>query len=366
MEVLIYNNLETGKLKNKVKKIADLLQKGDFRAADVKKMTGTGYYRAKLDDTNRLLFSIGTFGGKKYIFILEVIFNHAYERSRFLKGAVVDEGKLVPVNSEQQVNSEDTAALAYINPNKKSFYLLDKILSFDDIQDEILHLPTPGIIIGSAGSGKTALTLEKAKTLTGKVLYITLSSYLVENAALLYYSFDYENTRQEVEFLSFFEYLSTIDVPQGKEVDFRNFDQWISRYRQSHKVKDAYKVFEEFKGVITGSVVDKPYLSLQDYLSLGIKQSIFPGTERKQVYDLFTKYLEWLKQGVYFDSNIVSYQMLERVVPLLRLCCCGRGAGYYQHTVDAHTKGTPQPSQFCALRRLQPNSASQLFFVGAN
>jgi hypothetical protein len=315
MDVLIYNNLSYDKLKDKVTKVIALLQKGDFRSADVKKMSNTGYYRAKLDETNRLLFSIGAFGGKKYIFILEVILNHAYDKSRFMQGLSVDENKLIQVANEQQLTGEETTAIGYINPQRKSFHLLDKILCFDDIQEEILHLPSPNIIIGSAGSGKTALTLEKVKNLTGKVLYVTLSTFLVENASLLYYSFDFENDKQEVEFLSFFEYLSTIDVPKGKEIEFRNFEQWISKHRQSHKIKDAYKVFEEFKGVITGSVVDKPYLSLQDYLSLGIKQSIFPVAERGQIYDLFVKYLDWLKSSGFFDSNLVSYNLLNRVEP---------------------------------------------------
>ena len=315
MNVLSYNNLAPGKLNDKVKKVIALLEAGNFRAADVKKMPSTGYYRAKLDDTNRLLFSIRSFEGKKYILILEVIFNHEYEKSKFLNGVAIDETKLVQVANEDDLGREENISIGYINPHKKSFYLLDKILSFDEDQEEILHLPAPVIIIGSAGSGKTALTLEKLKSLSGNILYTTLSSYLVENASLLYSSFEYENTKQEVEFLSFFEYLSTIDVPKGKEVDFRSFEKWISRYTQSHKIKDSYKIFEEFKGVITGSVIDKPYLSLNDYLSLGIKQSIFSPSERGQVYDLFAKYLEWLKEGSFFDSNILSYQLLERIEP---------------------------------------------------
>ncbi|TFF40715.1 UvrD-helicase domain-containing protein [Mucilaginibacter psychrotolerans] len=315
MDVLLYNNLETGKLRDKVDKVIGFLKIGDFRAADVKKMAGSGYYRAKLDDTNRLLFTIGVFESKRYIFVLELILNHAYDKSRFLNGAIIDESKLISINNEQQINEVDTTSIGYINPRKKSFYLLDKILSFDEIQEEILQIPAPSIIIGSAGSGKTAITLEKAKTLVGKVLYITLSSYLVENASLLYYSFDYENQKQEIEFLSFFEYLSTIEVPKGAEVDYRTFEQWISRYRQSHKIKDVYKIFEEFKGVITGSVVDKPFLTLQDYISLGIKQSIFPVAERQLVYDLFTKYLDWLKSGSFFDSNLVAYDLSKRIEP---------------------------------------------------
>jgi hypothetical protein len=315
MEALFYNDLAVGKLKKSIDKVVGLLRVGDFRAADVKKMPNFGYYRAKLDDTNRLLFKIGIYENQKYLFILEVINNHAYEKSRFLNGGIVDENKLVSLKDPKDVPADEIAPIGYVNSLKKSFHLLDKILSFDEIQTEILHLPTPSIIIGSAGSGKTALTLEKVKILPGKILYTTLSAYLVENASNLYSSFEYENTKQEVEFLSFFEYLSTIDVPKGKEVDFRNFDQWISRYRQSHKIKDSYKIFEEFKGVITGSMIDKAYLSLDDYTSLGVKQSIFPVAERALIYDLFSKYLEWLKEGTYFDSNILSYHLLPKITP---------------------------------------------------
>ncbi len=315
MEVLYYNDLEIGKLKKSIDKVVGFLKEGDFRAADVKKMPNAGYYRAKLDDTNRLLFKIGVYENQKYLFILEVIANHAYEKSRFLNGTAINESKLLAVNQVKDIDNDEITPIGYVNSHKKSFHLLDKILSFDEIQTEILHLPTPSIIIGSAGSGKTALTLEKVKMLPGKILYTTLSSYLVENASLLYSSFDYENVKQEVEFLSFFEYLSTIDVPKGKEVDFRSFDQWISRYRQSHKIKDSYKIFEEFKGVITGSIIDKPYLSLQDYEALGVKQSIFPASERPSIYDLFSKYLDWLKEGSFFDNNILSFKLLAKIVP---------------------------------------------------
>jgi hypothetical protein len=96
-------------------------------------------------------------------------------------------------------------------------------------------------------------------------------------------------------------------------VDFRAFDQWASRYSQSHKIKDTYKLFEEFKGVLTGSVVEKSYLTADDYQNLGIKQSIFSVSERELVYDLFKKYLDWLPSSGYFDSNMVAYHLLQRI-----------------------------------------------------
>lgn len=315
MNLLFYENLEINKVKKQYDKVIDFLKKGDFKSADVKKMVSTGYYRAKLDDTNRLLFKFGMYQGEKYIFVLEVILNHAYEKSRFLNGIAIDEQKLTLLKDERSIAVEDFTPIHYINPKKSTFCLLDKILSFDDIQENVLKRPFPTIIIGSAGSGKTALTLQKLKQLSGKVLYTTLSPYLVENASNLYSAYEYENKKQEVEFLSFHEFLSTIEIPNGKEVDFTTFDNWCFRYKQSHKIKDTYKIFEEFKGVLTGSVIDKPYLSKKEYLALGIKQSIFSAEEREKIYDLFEKYAAWMSESGLYDSNIVSFQLLDKVQP---------------------------------------------------
>lgn len=313
MEILIYNDLDYSKAKKQFEKTVNYLKAGDFKSADVKKMVNTGFYRAKLDDTNRLLFKYTNIEDQKYLLLLEVIYNHDYENSRFLNGAIIDEAKLPLVNKPEALETDTSQNLTYINTKRNTFHILDKILSFDEIQDEIFQLPSPLIIIGSAGSGKTALTLEKIKTLHGRVLYISLSSYLVENSQSLYYSYGYDNPNQEVSFLSFYDYLSTIEIPKGKEIDFRTFEQWIWRFKQSHKIKDAYKVYEEFKGVITGSIVDKPYLSEEDYLNLGVKQSIFLESERPLIYDLFKKYVEYLEEGQYFDSNLFAYQCLEKV-----------------------------------------------------
>ena len=315
MNILHFNDLEIGKLKKQFDKTVSFLQVGDFKSADVKKMPNAGYYRAKLDDTNRLLFKIGTFEGKKYLFLLEVIHNHDYASSKFLNGTAIDDTKLLPLPNEAALQSTDAEPVAYLNVRQKSFHVLDKILSFDDIQAEVLTLPTPLIVIGSAGSGKTALTLEKLKTLQGRVLYTTLSAYLVENARNLYYSFNYDNSHQDADFLSFAEYLGTIEVPKGQEIDFRAFEQWIWRYKQTYKIKDSYRVFEEFKGVLTGSIINKPHLSKEEYLSLGIKQSIFSASERELIYDLFLKYVAYLAESDYYDSNLVAFKYLERITP---------------------------------------------------
>ncbi len=315
--MLLYNDLSVvPKIKKQFDKVLTYLSVGDFKSADVKKMVSSGYYRAKLDDTNRLLFQIGEWGEKKYIMVLEVILNHEYEKSRFLRGyGTINESDFVPLSVEQAHQKEDSTPLSYVNEKTKQFNILDKIISFDQLQCNIEKYPMPVIIIGSAGSGKTALTLEKMKTLKGKILYVSLSSFLVENAKKIYYSNNYENEKQDIDFLSFTDLLNSIEVVEGKEIDFKTFDQWIWRYKEGYKIKDTYKLFEEFKGVITGTVSEQSFLSEESYLKLGIKQSIFPEAERKHIYELFRKYIQFLNENKYYDANIIAYQHTHKASP---------------------------------------------------
>ncbi|MFH1160253.1 MAG: UvrD-helicase domain-containing protein [bacterium] len=314
-DILLLNDLNPGNLRKSFDKTLEELASGNFAAAEVKKMTGTGFYRARLDQENRLLFRFGRHQEKRYLLILELIMNHNYAGSRFLCGATIDRSKLVPLNGATPP-VEDMVAMQYINKRYPKFHLLDKFLSFDDNQEEILQVPLPQVIIGSAGSGKTALTLEKIKTLKGRILYVTLSSYLTENSSRWYYSNHYENEQQDVDFLSYREFIETIRIPDRKEMDFRSFERWFFGFRQSTRLRDAHKVYEEFRGVITGMDITKEYLPAADYTSLGVKQSIFLSAERETVYALFEKYLAFLKEEGYYDINIYSHNLLDLCHPV--------------------------------------------------
>lgn len=308
MDVLQYNDLEVTKARAAFDRVVAALQVGDFRAADVKKLKGTPYYRAKLNDADRLLFRFGSYGGKTYLLLLEMILSHAYEKSRFLNGAKIVESKLEPVHGPAEIKEQDAVPLPYVNPKHNRFHVLDKILSFDDTQAEAFGLRTPLILIGAAGSGKTVLTLEKLKALHGDVLYVTLSAYLTENARNLYYSFGYENERQNVDFLSLREYVETLRVSPGKPITFRAFAGWFARHAHGSGLKDAHMVFEEFNGVLTGMTVDKAFLTLDEYLELGVRQSIFPRDQRERVYAVFQRYREWLSGNGWYDPNLIAFE----------------------------------------------------------
>ena len=164
MKILEYTGIDTSRHKAAYKKATDAIARDDFRTADVKKLSHIAhgrFYRAKLDYANRLLFSIVSHGGEVYALMLEVIESHAYDKSRFLRGAEVDDGKLPAVEALQA--SKDAEPVRYVHPGRGEIHLLDKVISFDDAQEAVYRLPPPLIVVASAGSGKTALTLKRQR-----------------------------------------------------------------------------------------------------------------------------------------------------------------------------------------------------------
>jgi len=189
LPILFYNQLDSKSVQKNFDKVLEQLSKGDFKSADVRKMTNAGYYRARLNIKDRLLFTFAAYNKKKYLLLLEVIQHHDYAKSRFLRGAQLpDEDAMQPLLHPDDVNPAEIKHLSYVNETGHTIHVLNKFISFDDTQQAIFTVHPPLIIIGSAGSGKTVLVLEKLKQLQGNVAYISLSNYLVENARKIYFS----------------------------------------------------------------------------------------------------------------------------------------------------------------------------------
>ena len=68
MRILEYIGLDTSRVKASYHKVTEAIMRGDFHAAQVKKLVSLAhgkFYRAKLDDADRLLFSLVRHGDEE-------------------------------------------------------------------------------------------------------------------------------------------------------------------------------------------------------------------------------------------------------------------------------------------------------------
>ena len=312
MRIVTYRDLRPGKFGKPIARLSAALARADFAAAGLKKLTPTPYWRAKLSDEARLLLQFVPFQGETVCLFLEVIADHAYEKSRFLRGAAVDREKIEagPDETKPEPEARPGWEFRWLPPEAVAFDLLDKPLVLDAAQEAVRNHAPPLVIIGPAGSGKTAVTLAKMREATGDVLYVTLSAYLAQTARRLYGAHGYENPQQSVEFMSFREFVDSIAIPEGDEVSFSAFRAWFERRRGGLKgdlrQADAHALFEEFRGVLGAPA--QAALTQAEYQDLGLRQSLYPaGEARAAVYELFDKYRDWLKAEKLVDLNLVAH-----------------------------------------------------------
>jgi hypothetical protein len=312
MRFLTYAGLSPGNLTRAFEKVREAIVRDDFRSAEVKKLSVDGYYRARLDASNRLLLKFLDHGGERACLAVELIRNHAYDKSRFLRGATFDADK-IELPKDIDATAIEAMSVRFIHPERCRVEILDKPISFDDTQDAVVRTPPPVLLVGSAGSGKTAVALSRLREVAGEVAYITRSAYLAENASRIYHSYEFAREDQEAVFLSQREFLESIRVPEGRPVTFTEFCGFFERMRQQCRFADAHQVFEEFRGVLT-SKPEGP-LTAQQYQALGVRQSIFSNSERNAIYSLFEKYLPWLRSSGLYEPNLVAHQYLSQVTP---------------------------------------------------
>ncbi len=318
MRLLEYADLDTRGVTASYAKFAAAIARDDFRSADVRKLaniTHGAFYRARLDRADRVLLTFVRRGDETCAVALEVIRHHDYAGSRFLRGALIDEDRIAAA-ALPQVTASDVAQAAtptrFLHSSDVRVFMLDKPLSFDDAQAAVFAAPLPLVVVGSAGSGKTALALERLKRMPGDVLYITRSPYLARTAQEQYFA-HFENEEQNASFLSMREFLESIHVPPGREAMWHDFAGWFVRQRQTFRGVDAHQAFEEIRGVLLAA--PEGVLTREAYLGLGVRQSIFLEERREQLYDLFERYRRWLADSGLYDAGLLTQDYADRVQP---------------------------------------------------
>ncbi len=177
------------------------LENGNYKEVSLEKLSTPGYrpvYSARFSQPGRIIFTTIEHKGQKSILLLDVLFNHEYDKCKFLDSKIL-ETYLTKLKEEDFLTFDDNASnfnedtdLDFFNSTSNQQYSFNALVKYhsqniflDSSQNDLLTCSLPSFVQGVAGSGKTCsafgrLLNEELNTETqGDVLYISLSERLV-------------------------------------------------------------------------------------------------------------------------------------------------------------------------------------------
>jgi tetratricopeptide (TPR) repeat protein len=181
-------------------------------------------------------------------------------------------------------------------------------------QYEIVHTPGPVLLAGSAGSGKTTVSVHRLATVlaTGgarSALYLSYSPALVEHARRLVHDLaaargidlDLPGVRKP-DFFTFDDlYRSLVRLePGARPMSETLFRDW---FRKAGRPLDPALVWEELRSILKGACLStsQPMLDEAAYQELGRKRAPLFIDERPEIYRIAQRYQEWLAEEGRFD-----------------------------------------------------------------
>ncbi len=314
-------------------------------------------YEARVDQARRLIFSLmpdedgKLMIDKSSIFIHYMYLEHdkVILKAKRILGGDFDEsaynvakeknGKLEQLLEEEKKYKNQNEVYFYIDSSKNYVLTEEDYLKFfnkkDDSkkdiitfqlklsseQKELLNMPLPLLIAGTAGSGKTTILIYKLKTNPEiKKLYITSSKDLCIEGKKLFTELvngddNEEVYKQNTEFKTFNEFLQefkkdSIDLLMTK-------DRFISEYMKYGRGSELYKrfpplmIWEEIRGTWKSEAFSSEReLSQVDYIKLKEEQSPNFKDRRKDAYKIFLWYEKFLKDNFIVDEMDLIYQYL--------------------------------------------------------
>ena len=170
-------------------KYSELIHRVLIGLVKVEKMVGHKIYKARINHTDRLFWITQIREGRAYIEIIEVILNHDYQKSRFLKPGVLnkylEKRVLAALNYAPNIDDMPSVTAEYSDTVR---YYDQRFIEYTPAQNQALLAQTPVVITGAAGSGKSCVLFEVLKKMcdqmdsedsTGQILYVAQSRFLV-------------------------------------------------------------------------------------------------------------------------------------------------------------------------------------------
>ena len=267
---------------------------------DLKKLAGHRVYSVRLNKADRLLFTTLHISGKRHLLLLEIILNHDYQKSTFLKSGVLKnhlEKNVEAIKNQIDVNyfhPQDPLDLPkleiteQIEPSYKAVeYHKNKFIILNDSQQDILqHLSTTQqmLISGPPGSGKSSVALsllshyidqqknQKIDLNNKKILYLTQSFKLFYAMQKMWQDLPQSQglAADTVQFKTYKMIANTFPDMVGKtSVNENNqlddFSNWITTY--IHKYQILLKAQQKSKGKKKSTNQSIPVIEDNQFLS---------------------------------------------------------------------------------------------------
>lgn len=305
-------------------------------------------YKFRINSGDRILFSpLSECGDNRHEYQGSIIFIDICTHDQQVRKGKRSSGKITPVDleidfepysedfdvedrlfsgfqfdgSEKPISYDLNKSVTYVLEEKQFSALLEEknqdwIFYLNDKQYECLrHIHTPLLLRGSAGSGKTTVALHKLLTCSHgnyDVAYFTYTKHLLDNAERLYSRFKGEGDRTSFNRISDY----CLRIVGRKEFDLMTIEGFLGWYQETQlrfkffTTFDPVDVWAEIRGVIKGFMGlawgrdgSHPLLRKEEYLGLSDKYSVFSKQDRERLFNIATKYQEWLDQEGRLDEN---------------------------------------------------------------
>ena len=306
----------------------------------IKKLAGSeNRFEFRVNNGDRIFFSLNKRGDEeeKITFILYSSHDHGVRNTKRAEIQFVKDFGILKENFEPSREDEldkriflDYNNVITYEVKDDSFFKLNRDSRYfyyylNDEQYETIISQPPVFVVGSAGSGKSTITLRKILNIEEhnsvynfeKIGYFTGNSYLKDNL-LEQYNFFRDKSKAEIsEFYTLKEfYRKEFGIDTRKIIGFKKFMEFLSfsyPNRKKFKVED-YNIYFEIIGIIKGLMIQNgadnwekdlniSLISLEEYKKLSKKYSVLDENLKTEIYKIALKYEEWKEKNSLYDVN---------------------------------------------------------------
>lgn len=312
---------------------------------DLKKIGASDYslYSLRINDADRILYTVFIHQHQPYIVLLEVVYNHDYQKSKFMSPGFLDKfmaqrqlyltqiiqaQNTSEANEEEKINKIDLSdEYRFVNKQAQEWVVLSNeqqhILNTYQQKNNIM------LVSGGPGSGKSiaalSLLMDELQVDHGTkgdaLVYLTQSPLLAETMQGLWdqqrSDLKSEDLRtnpfaKKVYFLTYPEFVKQLILESPESMTLLNkeyYQAWFESYSQSLVIKSSdlmKELVKEYKKQLS-SIIYKEFRILSGYLTDegtldGTRKSFFTKeNQRKWVEGAFLAYQKGLKDSQQLD-----------------------------------------------------------------